>query len=126
MKIRHSNPAISAVLVNLISLRVRKGMVMYWHLRTLSHQPLVVSGSGAYSADFLFSWSLVGWATVSTAKLRLHRGVSCPIPTETWQQYFAVAGSGLVALSIVTAFDVPAQSLIPSLVHARIWQMPTA
>jgi MFS family permease len=100
---------------------------LYWHLRTLSDQPLVVSGIGLARILPIFLFSLVAGVVADrfnrrklTIVTQIALGfVALFLGLETWQGNISLwLVFSLVAVqSIVTAFDVPArQSLIPSLV----------
>ena len=100
---------------------------LYWHLRTLSDQPLVVSGIGLARILPIFLFSLVAGVVADrfnrrklTIVTQVALGfVALILGLRTWQGNVSLwLVFGLVAIqSIVTAFDVPArQSLIPALV----------
>jgi len=100
---------------------------LYWHLRTLSDQPLVVSGIGLVRILPIFIFSLVAGVVADrfnrrklTIVTQVALGfVALVLGLGTWQGLVSLwLIFGLVALqSVITAFDVPArQALIPSLV----------
>jgi len=100
---------------------------LYWHLRTLSDQPLVVSEIGLVRILPIFVFSLVAGVVADrfnrrklTIVTQVALGlVALVLGLGTWQGIISLwLVFGLVAIqSVVTAFDVPArQALIPSLV----------
>lgn len=100
---------------------------LYWHLRTLSDQPLVVSQIGLVRILPIFVFSLVAGVVADrfnrrklTIVTQVALGlVALVLGLGTWQGGISLwLIFGLVAVqSVVTAFDVPArQALIPSLV----------
>ena len=100
---------------------------LYWHLRTLSDQPLVVSEIGLVRILPIFVFSLVAGVVADrfnrrklTIVTQIALGlVALVLGLGTWQGIISLwLVFGLVAIqSMVTAFDVPArQALIPSLV----------
>jgi MFS family permease len=100
---------------------------LYWHLRTLSDQPLVVSEIGLVRILPIFAFSLVAGVVADrfnrrklTIVTQVALGlVALALGLGTWQGIISLwLVFGLVAIqSVVTAFDVPArQALIPSLV----------
>jgi MFS family permease len=100
---------------------------LYWHLRTLSDQPLVVSEIGLVRILPIFIFSLVAGVVADrfnrrklTIVTQVALGlVALVLGLGTWLGVVTLwLVFGLVAIqSVVTAFDVPArQALIPSLV----------
>jgi len=100
---------------------------LYWHLRTLSDQPLVVSEIGLVRILPIFAFSMVAGVVADrfnrrklTIVTQIALGlVALVLGLGTWQGIISLwLVFGLVAIqSVVTAFDVPArQALIPSLV----------
>ena len=100
---------------------------LYWHLRTLSDQPMVISGVGLVRFLPILLLSLVAGVAADRFNRRkmaiiTQVGLGCVALTlglSTWQNVVTLwILFGLVAVqSVAVAFDVPArQALIPSLV----------
>ena len=100
---------------------------LYWHLRTLSDQPAVISGIGLVRILPIFIFSLIAGVAADrfnrrklTVITQLALGcVALLLGLGTWMNILTLGSLfGLVAAqSIVVAFDVPArQALIPALV----------
>ncbi len=100
---------------------------LYWHLRTLSDQPAVISGIGLVRILPIFIFSLIAGVAADrfnrrklTVITQLALGcVALLLGLGTWMNILTLGALfGLVAAqSIVVAFDVPArQALIPALV----------
>ncbi len=100
---------------------------LYWHLRTLSDQPVVISGIGLARILPIFFLSLVAGVAADRFNRRKMTiitqvalgGVALILGLGTWSGVVSLwMLFGLVAVqSVAVAFDVPArQALIPSLV----------
>lgn len=100
---------------------------LYWHLRTLSDQPMVISGIGLVRFLPILLLSLVAGVAADRFNRRkmailTQVGLGCVALTlglSTWRNVVSLwILFGLVAIqSVAVAFDVPArQALIPSLV----------
>jgi MFS family permease len=100
---------------------------LYWHLRTLSDQPMVISGVGLVRFLPILLLSLVAGVAADRFNRRKMAiitqialgGVALALGLSTWRNMVSLwILFGLVAVqSVAVAFDVPArQALIPSLV----------
>jgi len=100
---------------------------LYWHLRTLSDQPMVISGIGLVRFLPIILLSLVAGVAADRFNRRKITiitqialgGVALILGLTTWRNIVSIwMLFGLVAIqSVAVAFDVPArQSLIPALV----------
>ena len=100
---------------------------LYWHLRTLSDQPVVISGVGLVRFLPILLLSLVAGVAADRFNRRKMAiitqialgGVALVLGLSTWRNIVSLwILFGLVAVqSVAVAFDVPArQALIPSLV----------
>lgn len=100
---------------------------LYWHLRTLSDQPMVISGVGLARFLPILLLSLVAGVAADRFNRRKMAiitqialgGVALILGMSTWRNVVSLwILFGLVAIqAVVVAFDVPArQALIPSLV----------
>jgi MFS family permease len=100
---------------------------LYWHLRTLSDQPMVISGVGLVRFLPILLLSLVAGVAADRFNRRKMAiitqialgGVALALGLSTWHNMVSLwILFGLVAVqSVAVAFDVPArQALIPSLV----------
>ncbi len=103
---------------------------LYWHLRTLSDQPMVISGIGLARFLPIIALSLVAGVAADRFNRRkitllTQLGLGLTAAALGWFTNNQTIGLwslfGLVIIqSILTAFDVPArQALIPSLVPAE-------
>jgi len=100
---------------------------LYWHLRTLSDQPMVISGVGLVRFLPILLLSLVAGVAADRFNRRKMAiitqialgGVALTLGLSTWRNVVSLwILFGLVAVqAVAVAFDVPArQALIPSLV----------